>query len=264
MVCLFHDWVSKVMDHATLSQHPGWIVASLCAIFLSGILRGFSGFGASLFSVSILSLIFAPSDVAPIMMGVQILSGLQTFFSDRHFIHWPCVTPLAIASVVTAMVGVVALVTVDTDQARLGMSLIVTAAVVVLISGWRYQSTPRLEVSLGVGAISGLLNGFAAMGGPPLIAFFLGGPFMPATSRSSMTFLFMLQGAASLICIAVLGGLGVDALLTIIAVFPLMAAGTVVGTSLFRAIGSTHYRFVSISVLGVLAVSLAVRAVWPG
>lgn len=87
---------------------------------------------------------------------------------------------------------------------------------------------------------------------------------MPTTSRSSMTFLFMVQGAASLLCIAVMGGIGVGSLLTMVAVFPLMAAGTVVGTNLFQAIGSTHYRFVSIGALGILALSLAIRAVWPG
>ena len=256
--------MNEAMNHVALSQHSGWIVAALAAIFLSGVLRGFSGFGTSLFSVPVLSLMFAPSDVVPIMMGAQILSGLQTFSSDRHFISWSCVTPLAIASSFTAIIGAVALVNVDTDQARLIMSLIVTAAVVILISGWRYHRYPHLAMSLGVGAISGLLNGFSAMGGPPLIAFFLGGPFKPETSRSSMTFLFMVQGAASLICIAVLGGVGIGTFLAIIAVFPLMAAGTVVGTRLFLAIGSTHYRFVSISTLGVLALSLAIRAGWRG
>lgn len=250
------------MDYVTLSQHPGWIAVAVVAIFLSGILRGFSGFGASLFSVPALSLMFAPSDVAPIMMGVQILSGLQTFRSDRNFIDWSCVTPLAIASGITAVIGTGALVNVDPDQARLVMSLIVTAAVVILVSGWRYHHRPHFGASLGVGAISGVLNGFSAMGGPPLIAFFLGGPFTPATSRSSMTFLFMVQGTASLICIAVIGGLGAAALLTMVAVFPLMAAGTGVGINLFRAIGSTHYRFVSISALGFLALSLAIRTVW--
>lgn len=235
------------MDHAALSQHPGWIVAALVAISLSGVLRGVSGFGTSLFSVPVLSLTFAPSDVAPIMMGAQILSGLQTVSSDKHFISWSCVTPLAIASSFTAIIGAVAPVNVDTNQARLIMSLIVTAAVVILISGWHYHRSPHLAISLGVGAISGLLNGFSAMGGPPLIAFFLGGPFKPATSRSSMTFLFMVQGAASLICIAVLGGICVETWLTMVAIFPLMAAGTVVGTRLFQAIGSTHYRLVSIN-----------------
>lgn len=110
--------MNETMDYAALSQYPGWIAAALVAIFLSGVLRGFSGFGASLFSVPVLSLMFAPSDVAPIMMGVQILSGLQTFSSDRHFIDWSCVTPMALASSVTAIIGVLALIKVDTDQGQ--------------------------------------------------------------------------------------------------------------------------------------------------
>lgn len=101
---------------------------------------------------------FAPSDVAPIMMGVQILSGLQTFSSDRHFIDWSCVTPMALASSVTAIIGVLALIKVDTDQVRLVMSLIVSATVVILVSGWRYHRAPHVGTSLGVGATSGLLN----------------------------------------------------------------------------------------------------------
>jgi len=252
------------MDYTDLSQRPGWIVASLVAVFLSGILRGFSGFGAALFSVPVLSLMFAPSAVAPILMGVQLLSGLHTLRSDRPFIAWSCVIPLAIASSLTSIIGALALIAVDADQARLIMSLIVTAAVAVLASGWRYHRSPHLGTSLGVGAVSGLLNGFSAMGGPPLVAFFLGGPFTPAASRSSMTFLFMVQSAASLICIAFLGMVGVETLLATCAVFPLMAAGTIVGARLFRAIGATHYRLISISALGVLAVSLMVRAGWSG
>lgn len=252
------------MDYGALSHRPGLILAAAIAVFLSGVLRGFSGFGSSLFSVPILSLMFAPSAVAPVMMGVQLLTGLQTLRSDRHFILWSCVTPLAIASSLTVMGGAVALISFDADRTRLIMGVIVAIAVIILMSGWRYHRAPRAGVSLVVGAFSGFLNGFSAMGGPPLVAFFLGGPFTPAAARSSMTFVFMVQGAASLACIAALGGLSAGTFLMMAAIFPLMAIGTVAGGWLFRVIGITHYRYISIGSLLVLAISLLVRAGWSG
>ena len=245
-----------------LLQHPGWIAAAAAAVFASGVLRGFSGFGSSLFSVPILSLMFAPAAVAPVMMGVQFLTGLQTLRSDRRAIAWPSVVPLAAAGSLAAVGGAGFLVSISADFARLLMGLVVLATVAVLISGWRYARMPRMGLSAGVGAASGLLNGFAAMGGPPLVVYFLGGPFAPATARASMTFVFMVQGLVSLGSLAVLGAVSRGTLLAVAAVFPLMGLGTAVGTALFRRWGASHYRRACTGTLLLLALSLIARSVW--
>lgn len=245
------------------SMTNAWTLAFVAlSVFTAGVMRGFSGFGAALFAVPALSMVFPPASVAPVVMGLQVLSGLQTMRGDLPHILWRCAIPLALASVATAMIGAHLLVSTDPTAVRLAMGVIVLATVALLMSGWRFARVPGLVPTALVGACSGLLNGFAAMGGPPLVAYFLGGPFEALAVRATMTMIFTAQSAMSLASIAFMGDLSWHTLLYVAITYPAQAAGIVLGQRLFRKVGGAYYRRVCIIALGVLAVLLIARSAW--
>ena len=45
----------------------------------------------------------------------------------------------------------------------------------ILLSGWRYRGQPHRSAAMVTGALSGLFSGIAQIGGPPIVAYLLGG-----------------------------------------------------------------------------------------
>jgi hypothetical protein len=244
-----------------MSQAWTWIFIGL-AMFGSGVMRGFSGFGAALFAVPAMSMAFPPAFVAPVVMGLQVLAGAQTLRGDWAQILWRCGLPLAISSVAATFIGARLLVDTDPHAVRLAIGLIVLATVGLLLTGWRFARMPGSAPTVLVGACSGLLNGFSAMGGPPLVVYFLSGPFAIAASRATMNLIFTVQSTGSMISIAALGGLTRDILVATALAYPAQAAGIAVGHRLFLKVGNAYYRRVCILALGILSVLLIIRSVW--
>lgn len=247
---------------ATLSAHPWTLAFAGVAMLASGMMRGFSGFGLAMLGMPALSMVFPPALAAPIMTGMQVLSSLQTVGADRPHVLWRQALILASVSGLAALVGARLLVAASPSVSRLAMGCIVLAAVAVLASGWRYRGQPRLGLTLSAGTFSGLGNGFAAIGGPPLVAYFLGGPFSPLNARATMTIIFGAQSAVSLLALAAMGNVSVHTLLFMLVAYPLQAAGIVLGRRLFLRHGDSHYRRVCILILALMALLLIARSAW--
>ncbi|EGI76434.1 sulfite exporter TauE/SafE family protein [Hylemonella gracilis] len=240
-----------------------WTLAFVgLAIFAAGVMRGFSGFGAALFATPALSLVFPPAAIAPVMMGLQVFSGLQTLRTDWPHILWRRVGPLLACSVLVAPFGAWLLVGVPADAGRLAIGVIVLATALLLLSGWRAARAPGPVATALAGGGSGLLNGFSAMGGPPLVAYFLSGHFAASAARASMTFVFLGQNIVSLATIFALDGVPARFLPHLALALPAQVAGILLGQRLFERYGQAHYRRVCILVLGAVALLLIARAAW--
>lgn len=238
------------------------LLPALASVLFSGVLRGFTGFGSALFSVPILSLMFSPAQAVPVVMGLQVLSGLQTLHTDWPQIDGKSALPLCLAGSAASVAGVGLLVNLSPDVVRIAIGCIILVAVGLLVLGWRFSKVPGLFTTSAVGAASGVLNGFSAMGGPPLIVYFLGGPFSPHAARATMTCVFMVQGAVSLASVAWLGGVSQSTLLSTAALFPLLAVGTIIGSWAFKIASARVYRATAIVTLTSLALVLLMHTLF--
>lgn len=235
------------------------IVIEVITVFISGILRGFTGFGFSLFSVPILSIIISPSIAIPTLMGLQVLSGLLTLRNDLPHIAWNSVIPLLASSLLTVGIGAALLNYLPNNIVRIAIGLTVFMAVAALMTGFRLSRIPGPSVKLLTGAMSGFLNGMVAMGGPPLAIYFLSGPFTSKASRASMAFLFMFMGAMSLGFTIFLADIPASIWVTIPLLLTPLVAGTWVGSKLFNKTSEQVYRRATFAVLiAVAAISLGV------
>lgn len=166
---------------------------------ISGLVRGFSGFGSALIYMPLISAVYSPLLAAPTLLLIDTICSLP--FSIRAMPHcnWREVTPVSIAGALLLPLGVAALLYVDALTLRWFIAALVLIALVVLIAGWRYHGKPTLAASFAVGALAGFSAGAVQIGAPPLLVYWLGGQNSAVTVRANIMVYFIMQGALSFI-----------------------------------------------------------------
>ncbi|HKS63459.1 MAG TPA: sulfite exporter TauE/SafE family protein [Xanthobacteraceae bacterium] len=172
-------------------------IAAVLVAGLSGLVRGFSGFGSALIYIPLVSAIYEPRIAAATLLLIDFVSS--TPFSVREFsrCNWREVAPVALAAALMTPVGVLALVFADPIVLRWIISALVLTLLAVLASGWRYHGRPTLPAMAAVGAASGLGSGAVQIAGPPVIIFWLGGRADAITVRANLMVFFVLLSAAA-------------------------------------------------------------------
>lgn len=144
------------------------------ATFLGGLVRGFTGFGFAMVFMPLASIVLGPVAALGLIWVIDAPFALPLAARSMKRAAWREVIPLLIAATLTLPLGIALLVWLDRDTMRWILALLVLAAIGLMASGWRYHGRPGLPLSLGVGALSGLCNGLASIGGMPLAVFWLG------------------------------------------------------------------------------------------
>jgi uncharacterized membrane protein YfcA len=132
--------------------------------------------------------------------------------------------------------------------------------VLLLMRGFRLKTMPGTGVRLWLGVVSGLINGGTAMGGPPVIIFFLALPSAVAVGRASLLMFFF---ASSLIGVAMQGAAGLmtgRVLALALLMLPFMALGNGLGDRWFDKAAGQHYRRVALWFLLAIAMAAVGRA----
>jgi hypothetical protein len=124
--------------------------------------------------------------------------------------------------------------------------VLVGAAVIVsalaLLSGASPLRRRSLRLSLGVGALSGMLTGFGGVGGPPAILYVLGVEPDAHRARASFIVFFACLYPLALGAIALAGLLGWAEVAQGLLLAPLFHIGGVLGEGLYRVVNQRHFR----------------------
>jgi uncharacterized membrane protein YfcA len=230
------------------------------AVF-AGILRGFTGFGFALAAVPALTLVATPVEVVPCVMVLQVVAGAQLLGRTWQHVDWGAVRPLLVAALVATPLGTIALDGIPADPMRAAIGLIVLGAVPVLAAGTRLEREPALATRLGIGVLSGLLNGSTAMAGPPVILYFLATQRSAASRRASMLTYFFVLSVAGAVSVAAAGLVTWRTLVLAAVMFPALTIGNALGDRLFARARGEVYRRVAMAVLlglGLLSIARAV------
>jgi uncharacterized membrane protein YfcA len=177
-----------------------------------------------------------------------------------HDVDWRAVRPLLVAALVATPIGTLALDGLPADPMRAVIGVVVLGAVAVLGAGVRMSREPALAVRLGIGVLSGLLNGSTAMAGPPVILYFLATERTAASSRASLLAYFFVLSVAGGLSVAVAGLVTWRTLVLAALMFPALTVGNTIGDRLFARAPSQFYRHVAMAVLLGLALLSIVRA----
>jgi len=219
------------------------------AVVVSGVVRGFTGFGTALIYVPIASSVLPPLLVVVSLIVFDVLGAMP--LTPRALRDG---APREVAWMMPAtLVGLVAGLWVLTrmDPVVFRWIICVTALVllVVLASGWRYHGRLGGTARSGVGAAAGFFGGVSGAAGPPVILFYMGGTRGAALIRANILLFLILT---DVVYIAVLGSRGLlDPFAVAIGLLLIVpyALGGLIGQAVFDPAREGLYRGVSYVVI---------------
>lgn len=245
---------------------PGQLLLCFLIVFLSAILRGYTGFGFALAAVPALALVIAPVTVVPLVLCLEVVASLQLLPGLWRSVHFSSVSLLALGSLLGIPFGIYGLTALSPDVMRIVIALVVLASIGAMAAGFRLKRQPGRGATLAVGAFSGLLNGGVAMSGPPVVLFYLGSETALHVGRASLVFYFSLSDSMAVAVAALSGLVSWTTLALAAASLPGLFAGQAIGARLFRSSLQRHYRTVAISVLAAVsgfALLQSLATLWP-
>lgn len=236
------------------------LAVSAVVVFLAGIVRGFGGFGFSMAAVAGMSLVLAPVQVVPPVVMLEVVASGLLIVKAWQQVDWKALGRLSAGMAAATPVGAGLL----SIMPPAPMTIAIAAAIMVLASmmrvGFTLNRQPAAAATVGVGMLSGLLNGAGAIGGPPVVLFFFSSPGGVAISRASLIVYFL---GTDLIAAGVLGAMGLmtrdAAALAAVLLLP-TAAGVICGAKAFQRSSAERFRQRVLLVLIVLSSLALIKA----
>ncbi|HEV2573808.1 MAG TPA: sulfite exporter TauE/SafE family protein [Beijerinckiaceae bacterium] len=237
-----------------LTQPTTWFVA--CVVFISGITRGFSGFGGALIFIPLTAAVLGPRKAVAVFYLFDLVSATPYGFSYLPKSRWREVAPMAIAAITMLPVGAWVLKTADPLILRWCMAVLVSAMLLLLMTGWRYhgQPTPLASAVAGLGA--GLAGGATGVSAPVVIAYWLSSTAEAAVIRANIMVLYAIASFSTDVVYFFNGLFTFDVVVYALIAWPIYSLGLALGARFFKGSSDTHYRIVAY-VLIVISVVLS-------
>ena len=234
---------------------------AIFVIFLAAIVRGFSGFGFSLLSITALSLVYAPAEIVPSIFMLELAASLNLLPSIWKDIHWRSLGPLTLGCLVATPIGVWFLAHIAPAPMQIALSVFVLAATALLWRGYALKSMPGPIASTLAGGASGLANGAFGIGGPPVILFYFASPAGAVAGRASMVAFFLATDVIGLANQYAEGLLTRDTAIRALVYLPPLLAGVWLGARSFKSVDQGLFRKIVLAILTVLALLILAKAV---
>jgi uncharacterized membrane protein YfcA len=226
------------------------------AIFLGGVVSGFSGFAFSAVSGVILLHFLEPLVAIPLMMCCSIASQISSLTVIRQFVRWRESAPLLIGGAAAVPIALYFLTITNAHVFRIliGIFLVIYAIYSLTRPGFGIVSQAASPVIRTiVGFAGGLVGGLTAMPGSlPIIWCDLRGLSKQQQMGEVQPFILMVQALAMTLLISRPGTLRPDLLPLLPLAIPAVIAGTLVGILLWGKIDDAKIRY---SILSMLLIS---------
>src|SRR3982075_3755731 len=219
------------------------VAIAICAIALvSGIARGFSGFGSALIFMPLASSIAAPRLVAALLLIIDFIGSAPLIPSAWKQADRKATAIMVLGALVGVPIGTYFLSRLEPVTTRWIISTFVFALLLLLLSGWRYRGKDHASISIGIGGLSGFCSGLAQTGGPPIVGYWLGRPIASVIARANILLFFGASDFFSVISYALTGLITADAIRFSFLVGPVYALGVLLGASLFGRASEALFR----------------------
>jgi uncharacterized protein len=238
---------------------PAAIALAAIMTFGAAAIRGLTGFGMAIVLVPLLGLIIRPDQAVVLAILLQCLIGpvgIKTIVADSDRSSSLMIAGFA---VLATPLGLWLLAHTAPDLARLLISGIAIGAFILVIMPKGQGLAPGGAVTAATGLAAGVLTGFAAMPGPPVVPYYLRGAFTPVTARASMMLIFFATAIAGTIASTLLGLTTVPLMLMAIALFVPMFIGNYLGQMAFGRVSPTLWRSLVALLLGIAGLAALIR-----
>ena len=231
-------------------------------IFLASLVRGFSGFGFSASSVSLLSFILPPKEIVPIILLLEIIASFLMIPSIWKKINWKFVFYLLIGVILGTPLGVHLLSILKPKITHLIISLTVLTFAILLLKGYKNKKLNHNTSKFFVGWIAGTVNGFGTLAGLPIALYFLIIAAEPAVIRASLAALFFFTDFYALVLAYfsdILNNKVIYRTLPLIFIVPI---GVSIGTRLFAGSSKKDYKKYVLYFLIIISIFGFIKAIF--
>ena len=242
----------------TINLTLGNFIFFCAVILLASFVRGFSGFGFSASSISLLSFILPPVEIVPIILLLEVIASFFMIPSIWNKINWKFVLYLLLGVAIGTPAGVKLLSILEPKIMHLVISITVMTFAILLLKGYKNKSLNHNLSKFFVGTIAGAANGFGTLAGLPIALYFLIIAVEPAVIRASIAALFFFTDSYALILTYLNGILEISFLFRTLPLILLVPIGVFLGTKLFKGSSKENYKkyvlyfLIVISIFGLL------------
>lgn len=233
---------------------PGiaWVFA---AAVVSGVVRGFAGFGTAMIFLPVASQVVSPVWAIIIIMVMDGIGPIPAIPAALRAGHPRDLARLLVGTALAAPLGLAILFWIDPSLFRVAVSLVSLAMLAALITGLRYHGRMSPPLIYGTGAMSGFLGGAVGIPGPPVILLYMASPHPAAVVRANSTAYLFFFDLVMLAAFAFMGRLtGLPLALGLMMALPYMA-GNAIGWWIFRPGYERLYRMVAYLIIAASALS---------
>jgi hypothetical protein len=199
-----------------------------------------------------------PAQTLGTVVAVNVATAWQLLRQSWADMRPQLVLPMAATCALATPAGIAMILVLDPATGRRIVGFAVLASGLALLAGWRRLGPPRMIATLMIGALSGLMNGLAGVGGPPAALWLLAGRDSAARDRAGLIVYVALTQAAVAAIAVVAGVLDGPAVLRALWLAPLHVAGTLAGARLFHLAPERIVRLAAIVIIVALgAITMA-------
>mgnify|MGYP001302302574 CR=1 FL=1 len=211
-------------------------------ILLASFVRGFSGFGFSASSVSLLSFVLPPKEIVPIILLLEIIASFFMIPSIWKKINWKFVFYLLLGVSIGTPFGVKLLSILKPNIMHLIISVTVLIFASLLLRGYVNKKLNHNSSKFFVGTIAGTVNGFGTLAGLPIALYLLIIAAEPAVIRASLAALFFFTDLYALVLSYFSNILDIKILYRSVPLIFIIPLGVFLGTKLFNESSRENYK----------------------
>lgn len=226
--------------------------------FVGAMLRGFSGFGANLIIAPVYAVLFGPVEAVQLVVIISFVSAWHLLVPAAKVVDWREIAPMIIAAIVLTPFGVWALLSIHPEFVRRAIGAFVLLAALVLMSGWTYKGRRGPAIGAVVGGLGGFITGFASIGGPVPVIYFMSAPGEARVQRANNLISVAVFPPITLVVFIVMGKLSLETMVrALILAIPYMV-GLSAGARLFTIAPARAFRWIVLVILAAIGVGALV------
>lgn len=146
-----------------------------------------------------LAFIYPPSMITPLLLCLDLTASTWLFLKARKLVDWKGLKILILSSMMAIPIGSLVLTSIPVNYLRIFIALTIILLCTGLLLKKQTHTLNRPGTIFGIGILSGFLTGVAAIGGPPVILFYLSSNHSISISRASMIAYFFVTECIALV-----------------------------------------------------------------
>ena len=147
------------------------ILIILFILFVSGIVKGTTGFGFALFALPLLAHFIPFKTLVPLLTLFNLLSSIQMIIQTREFKPDKKILWLSVAGIIGTIAGTLILKFFPVLWLKIMASFSLVVISLLFLTGYRFKVRKFRRSNIISGMVSGFLGGSIAVSGPPLALF---------------------------------------------------------------------------------------------